>query len=293
MTENQIQPIQNTTFVPDIRPDLSEYSLDNLVSAYENVDHKASLHKGYILLAAREMLSFSTIEFGKWCDSVPTLCREGQKNLNRYMHVATFFYDKDMDGISKTACYEISSPKNAEVAEAVYEKVLHQNLSVDAVKELIQEEKLAQGIPVKIKKDSSVVKTIPDPESPYKRTLNPSLDEGESKFNEELKVFLEEYGIPAWKLIGILLDYYSCSPKRKPSIMRLHDILELIEDDESRDDDILDEQDHQELPEDSGTPEPLDSNTVSLQVPGTNHKQQRNDLCACGSGLKYKKCCLI
>ena len=286
MAENQIQPIQNTTFVPDIRPDLSEYSSDELVSLYVDIDQQTQLYKGTILLEARKRLP-SNIEFGEWCISVQTLCLDSQKSMNRYMHLAAYFQNKDMEGISLSVGYEISSPQNAGIADAVYEKALSQDLSIAEAKELIQEEKLAAGIPVKIQKDSSVVETIPNSES---MILNLSLDEGEFKFKQNLKNFIDKYALDVNSLLIILDDYYECASKTKPSILRLYDILELIEYEEQCDDDILDERDHQELPEDLGTPEPLHS-SVSLQVPGTNHKQHRNDLCACGSGLKYKKCC--
>ena len=295
MTENQIQPIQNTTFVPDIRPDLSEYSLDKLASLYDEVDQHTKIYKGIILLEAKKRFP-SNIEFGTWCNSVQTLCLDSQKSMNRCMNLAAFFHDKDMNEISVSACYEISSPNNAEVAEAVYEKFKNEKPSVAAVKEFIQEEKLARGIPVKIQKDSSVVKTIPDPASdssvaeiitdpkfPYSEIIEFPLDEDESKFQQDTKDYLDENGLDVGDFLVILEDYCYRDSERKPSLNRLHDILELIS--------YLTEIEVKKKR--AGASEPLDNNTVSLQVPGTNHKQQRNDLCACGSGLKYKKCCLI
>jgi len=250
MTENNIQPIQNTTFVTDIRPDLSEYSSDELVSLYVDIDQQTQLYKGTILLEARKRLP-SNIEFGEWCISVQTLCLDSQKSMNRYMHLAAYFQDKNMKGISLSVGYEISSPQNAEIADAVYEMVLHQDLSVAEAKELTQEEKLVRGMPVKIKKDSSVVETIPNSES---MILNLSLDEGEFKFKQNLKNFIDKYALDVNSLLIILDDYYECASKTKPSILRLYDILELIEYEEQCDDDIWDERDHQELPEDLGTP---------------------------------------
>ena len=285
MTENNIQPIENTTFVPDIRPDLSEYSSDELVSLYVDIDQQTQLYKGTILLEARKRLP-SNIEFGEWCISVQTLCLDSQKSMNRYMHLAAYFQDKNMKGISLSVGYEISSPQNAEIADAVYEMVLHQDLSVAEAKELIQEEKLVRGIPVKIQKDSRIVKTIP---------------KSESKFKHELESLLGSFDLPIDKMISILGEFNGFLHARKTKIQILLLVLELIKD--QKEDllrqiqillfvlELIKEQKNVSVGQDH--PEPLDNNTVSLQVPGTNHKQQRNDLCACGSGLKYKKCCLI
>ena len=227
MTENQIQPIQNTTFVPDIRPDLSEYSLDKLASLYDEVDQHTKIYKGIILLEAKKRFP-SNIEFGTWCNSVQTLCLDSQKSMNRCMNLAAFFHDKDMNEISVSACYEISSPNNAEVAEAVYEKFKNEKPSVAAVKEFIQEEKLARGIPVKIQKDSSVVEVIPTSKFKYRGILEFPLDKGESKFMQDTRNYVDKYALDLEHLLVILNDYYECASKRKPSAMRLSDILELI-----------------------------------------------------------------
>jgi len=270
MTENQIQPIQNTAFVPDIRPDLSEYSLDKLASLYDEVDQHTKIYKGIILLEAKKRFP-SNIEFGAWCNSVQTLCLDSQKSMNRCMNLAAFFHDKDMNEISVSACYEISSPNNAEVAEAVYEKFKNEKPSVAAVKEFIQEEKLARGIPVKIQKDSSVVKTIPDPasdssvaeiitdpesdssvvdtilnpESAYNRILELPLDEAESEFKQSLRNYLDKHALSALSLCMILEDYfdYSSFSKTKPSILRFHDIVLLID----QEDDKKEEKEYQKL----------------------------------------------
>ena len=248
MTENQIQPIQNTTFVPDIRPDLSEYSLDKLASLYDEVDQHTKIYKGIILLEAKKRFP-SNIEFGTWCNSVQTLCLDSQKSMNRCMNLAAFFHDKDMNEISVSACYEISSPNNAEVADAVYEKFKNEKPSVAAVKEFIQEEKLARGIPVKIQKDSSVVKTIPDPASDSSvaeiitdpesdSSVVEAMSDSESEMKQVVKKLLDKTPVPLGAFTNILIEYYdycySLDTKSEPKLCleQLIRTLQLIEDDE-------------------------------------------------------------
>ncbi len=122
----------------DIDPDLKELSLDDLAVRYEEIDRQSHLLKGKILLEARSRFE-SDKEFGRWI-ATQTLCLGSgtQKTRNRLMHLADFFTnDRDMQGISITAAYEISSPSNSEIAEKVYKEVREKNLSVKEVKELI------------------------------------------------------------------------------------------------------------------------------------------------------------
>jgi hypothetical protein len=96
--------------------------------------------KGAILLELRNRFP-SNIEFGNWVKSVSALCADGHQTLNRYMHFANYFKDKDSTGISLTACYEISAPVNEDVADKVYKYALNKNLSVADIKAKIKEEK--------------------------------------------------------------------------------------------------------------------------------------------------------
>lgn len=50
------------------------------------------------------------------------------------MNFADYFKDKDTTGISLSACYEISAPINADIADKVYQAALNQNLSVAQIK---------------------------------------------------------------------------------------------------------------------------------------------------------------
>ncbi len=50
------------------------------------------------------------------------------------MNFASYFKDKNREGISLTACYEISAPINADIADKVYQEALNKNLSVAQIK---------------------------------------------------------------------------------------------------------------------------------------------------------------
>ena len=50
------------------------------------------------------------------------------------MNFANYFKDKDSTGITLTACYEISAPINADIADKVYQAALNKNLSVAQIK---------------------------------------------------------------------------------------------------------------------------------------------------------------
>ena len=50
------------------------------------------------------------------------------------MNLARFFENREIIGISLTACYEISAPINADIADKVYQAALNKNLSVAQIK---------------------------------------------------------------------------------------------------------------------------------------------------------------
>lgn len=119
---------------------LTNLSKEELAHRYIEINNQSQMMKGLILLQARERMP-SNIEFGNWVKSVSALCADGHQTLNRYMHFANYFKDKDSTGISLTACYEISSPTNGIVADKVYKYALNKNLSVAEIKARIQTEK--------------------------------------------------------------------------------------------------------------------------------------------------------
>jgi hypothetical protein len=120
--------------------DLSTLSNEELIERYCDIEQQFQFMKGAILLELRNRFP-SNIEFGNLVKSVSALCADGHQTLNRYMHFANYFKDKDSTGISLTACYEISAPVNEDVADKVYEYALNKNLSVADIKAKIKEEK--------------------------------------------------------------------------------------------------------------------------------------------------------
>ena len=115
---------------------LSDLSLDELAVRFHQIDSQAQLLKGLILLEARERFK-SNNEFGQWVIDVG-LSADNRQNRNLFMNLAKFFKDRDMTGISLTACYEISRPDNASVAEDIYTYALNKNLKVADIKRQIE-----------------------------------------------------------------------------------------------------------------------------------------------------------
>ena len=112
---------------------LSDLSLEQLVDRYGQIDQQSQFLKGLILLEARKHFP-SNIEFGKWVESIGTLCSDTRQARTRFMNFANYFKDKNREGISLTACYEISAPINADIADNLYQIALNQNLSVAQIK---------------------------------------------------------------------------------------------------------------------------------------------------------------
>jgi hypothetical protein len=89
--------------------------------------------KGAILVEARKRF-VSNLEFSQWVDSMRTLCSDTPQHRTRLMNLARFFENREIIGISLTACYEISAPINADIADKVYQAALNKNLSVAQIK---------------------------------------------------------------------------------------------------------------------------------------------------------------
>ena len=126
VTGNFVENVGKTT--------LSDLSLDELIDRFIAIDNQAHLLKGLILLEARARFP-SDKEFGQWVISTginnSTKTRQIRTQL---MNLAGYFKDKDTTGISLSACYEISAPINADVADKVYQAALGKNLSVAQIK---------------------------------------------------------------------------------------------------------------------------------------------------------------
>jgi hypothetical protein len=120
--------------------DLSTLSNEELIERYCDIEQQFQFMKGAILLELRNRFP-SNIEFGNWVESIRTLCSDTPQQRTRLMNLARYFGNKDTNGISLTACYEISAPTNVDVADKVYEYALNKNLSVADIKAKIKEEK--------------------------------------------------------------------------------------------------------------------------------------------------------
>ena len=139
-SEKDLQKIEDNFIKSVDVTSLSDLSLDDLANRYYEIHCQSHLMKGLILLEARNRFS-SNNEFGDWVQSVQSICLDSQPVRTRLMNYAKYFKEKDITGISLSACYEISAPVNEDVADKVYEYALNRNLSVADIKAKIKEEK--------------------------------------------------------------------------------------------------------------------------------------------------------
>jgi hypothetical protein len=167
--------------------DLSVLTLEQLAARYEEIDQQSQLFKGLILLEARSRFP-SNNEFGDWVQSVPSLCGDGNQVRNRYMNFANYFKDRDRTGITITACYEISAPINADIADKVYQVALNKNLSVAQIKAEIAK---AKGLlPESVNEGSGEPELMPLED--ISRFMEQVLaDIGELPVNEAIRVLKE------------------------------------------------------------------------------------------------------
>ena len=139
--DNKILEIIKENIINDVgQSALTDLSLEQLAERYGQIDQQSQFLKGVILLEARQRFP-SNNEFGEWIESVGTLCSDTRQARTKFMNFARYFQNKDRNGISLTACYEISAPVNEDVADKVYEYALNKNLSVSDIKAKIKEEK--------------------------------------------------------------------------------------------------------------------------------------------------------
>ena len=137
--ENNL-PSKDKDYQLDFNNDLTVLSSEELVLQFVEIDRQSRLLKGKILLELRHRFS-SDKDLGQWL-STHGLSVGNQQARNQLMHLAGFFQgDRDMNGISITAAYLISAPKNKNKSASVYKKVHGKNLSVKEVKALL----LAEG----------------------------------------------------------------------------------------------------------------------------------------------------
>lgn len=113
---------------------LSDLSFEELVNRYTSITTQSHFMQGMILLEIRERL-VSDIKFGQWVkEASKELFLGSQSLITKKMNYARYFKNKEQSGISLTACYEISAPINADVADKVYQAALGKNLSVAQIK---------------------------------------------------------------------------------------------------------------------------------------------------------------
>jgi hypothetical protein len=137
---------------------LSDLSLEQLADRYGQIDQQSQFLKGLILLEARQRFP-SNNEFGDWVESVGALCSDTRQARTRFMNFASYFKDKNREGISLTACYEISAPINVDIADKVYQAALGKNLSVAQIKAEIAK---AKGLlPESVNEGSSEPELMP------------------------------------------------------------------------------------------------------------------------------------
>lgn len=189
--------------------DLPGLELDELVACFESIGNQAQLLQGLILLELRSRYP-STKEFGNWISN-STLCAvTTHQQRTRLMNFATFFRDRDMAGISITAAYEISAPKNADVADQVYNDVHGKNLSVadvvNKIKAFREEKTRADAI-------GTLDMSIPETEeiSETEAELMPEVDRDELK----RQLFLIVAPVPVNVMKEIFRDCLSDLKKTK------------------------------------------------------------------------------
>ena len=141
-------------------------STDNLVSQFDDISMQGQLIQGAILIELSHRADNERVSFDEYLKKEGikhrTLCVITQQHRNRLINLARFFTkDRPMTGISVTAGYEISAPKNEDVAEAVYKLALESHCSVEEIKNLIVSEKNKKakktGLSIKVESRQVVV----------------------------------------------------------------------------------------------------------------------------------------
>lgn len=133
--ENKVINEIESKFIDGVeRDNLTALTLDDLANRFEQIEQQGQLLQGQILLEARRRFK-STNEFGIWIEQTGgALCSVGRQHRTKLMNLARFFENREIIGISLTACYEISAPINTDVADKVYQAALGKNLSVAQIK---------------------------------------------------------------------------------------------------------------------------------------------------------------
>jgi len=128
--------------------DLSKQKPEALMQQFDEIGHQAQIMQGQILIELQNRANNQRMDLNDFIKlhgiKHSTLCALTHQHRNRLMNLAKFFNNEQpMTGISATVGYEISAPKNKNVALQVYAKVVNQNCSVKEIRELIKSEQRA------------------------------------------------------------------------------------------------------------------------------------------------------
>jgi hypothetical protein len=187
--ENKVISEIESKFIDGVeRDNLTALTLDDLANRFEQIEQQGQLLQGQILLEARRRFT-STNEFGAWIEKTGgALCSVGRQHRTKLMNLARFFENREIIGISLTACYEISAPINADIADKVYQAALNKNLSVAQIKAEIAK---AKGLLPESVNEGSVEPELMPLEDISRFMEQVMADIGELPVNEAIRVLKE------------------------------------------------------------------------------------------------------
>lgn len=140
---------QNNNAMPKTKINLSNnlkhQSLGFLVKQFDDIGNQSQILQGLILIEINARCYQERCTFDEYVEKEEitnsSLCTITHQHRTRLMNLAKFFTeDRPMEGISITAGYEISAPKNSKVAVAVYNRAVNQNYPVKTIQEMIRDE---------------------------------------------------------------------------------------------------------------------------------------------------------
>jgi hypothetical protein len=127
----------------DSNPPVHASSIDEAemwIKKFDFIETKSKLELGNILIILTHLAKKENITLLELIDSVPfksSLSNMSVQHRNRLILLARFFNDnRPMTGISWTVGYEISAPKNEQIALELYNLAFEKDLSIDEIKKL-------------------------------------------------------------------------------------------------------------------------------------------------------------
>lgn len=136
--DSELRPISIDT-------NLKSQNLEHLVNQFDDIGNQSQILQGLILLEISARCHQERLGFDEYMQKEQiknsSLCEITHQHRTRLMNLAKFFTkERPMTGISITAGYEISAPKNQKVAVAVYNQVVNQNYPVAEIQKRIKYE---------------------------------------------------------------------------------------------------------------------------------------------------------